>query len=80
MPSKFFYYDGGATFGITVYNAIGRLTTADTSNRLQGNSFSYDAVGNMVENGLNVFNAENQWTQETCYNISYRYDGDGWRR
>jgi RHS repeat-associated protein len=44
--------------------------------------WGYDGGGNLTSvNGitLNTFNAENQWTHQSSFNISYLYDGDGRR-
>ncbi len=55
--------------------------TADQYNHLNG--WGYDGTGNLNAgvngNAVNIFNGENQWIQQTHYNVTYGYDGDGHR-
>ncbi len=52
----------------------------DNNNHLAG--YSYDGAGNLTNvNGFSgtVYNAENQWIQQTHFGINYTYDGIGRR-
>ncbi len=55
------------------------LQTFDGNNHLVG--WGYDGSGNLVAGSggpvVNQFNAEDQWTYQTYYNVTYLYDGDG---
>ena len=52
--------------------------TVNSNNQLAG--WGYDGAGNLIGAPQeNTFNAENQWTYQNTYNVSYLYDGDGQR-
>ena len=73
-----FGYDAWAnllTATVTQGSAYTLSVTATGNNQLSG--YSYDAAGNMLNDGVNTYtyNAENQIT--TVAGVTYTYDGDG---
>jgi hypothetical protein len=64
----------------TVTQGIGESfsATVNGSNQLVGRG--YDSAGNLDGTPTqNTYNAENQWTYQNVYNVTYLYDGDGRR-
>ena len=60
---------------VTQCSAENLQYTVNTKNQLVGSGYTYDAAGNM--NLYNIFDAENEWTYQSYYGVTYLYDGDG---
>ena len=86
------FYGGADQYGYDTWgNLLSKTVTAGSgdswSNAVDGDNHltpaqGYDGAGNFTSvDGVqyNYFNAENQWTRQSSFNVSYLYDGDGKR-
>ena len=66
---------------VTQGNSESFSNSVNANNQLEG--WAYDGGGNATNTPGgpydNIFNADNQWTYQNTYNVSYLYDGDGVR-
>ncbi|HXX19881.1 MAG TPA: RHS repeat-associated core domain-containing protein [Candidatus Acidoferrum sp.] len=67
---------GGNYTGCTEESGFSGIT-ATANNQLSGNSFSYDASGNTLTDGVNSYGYDAEGQIKSAAGVNYTYDGDG---